>query len=474
MESQPSDSLKMPEKTSPAEKPLLSDQISSRTPTKLPHPPQRFKLHRRSVRLPEKYETLLKFFDALDASLKLLRLRNSIPLFGKIRLMIENMSERRFTHQHLAQLKFLLPEEIGIRKVLMADEETRCMEHDLHLSLTINRTTREDKRKRGSKNPCLRDLFISKLLDFARDHPEGTDIPEESLPESFNQKKHDLLLRSFKQSSASSRIQKFASVAESDAAQATHFSPSFRKHFSMGGSYSKSRNSLQSPSDFSDQLQSMYSSNPSLDRDEVESVTLQPETVSCRLPAGQIKRKPFVDSEICSAHSAKMKQGTPMKHADTPIKPATPTLQTPKRFRLSADKSSDLPSCARSLKFEGPSGSVNIDLQVDDVECSNNISDILPENLLQSNPKFSAIKKEALIRNLTECHLDITDESEIEEQLKLLQEFIPEWVVCSRLFSCSSSKLLLKLAVLPKSRLLDFAINMRRLVKKARIPSGLL
>uniref|UniRef100_A0A803N4F3 CDT1 Geminin-binding domain-containing protein n=2 Tax=Chenopodium quinoa TaxID=63459 RepID=A0A803N4F3_CHEQI len=446
MESQPSVSLKTPENTSPATKSQPSDQISSRTPKKLPHPPQRFKYHRRSVRLPEKYEILLRFFDALDASLKLLHLRNSIPLFGKIRVMIENMSERRFTHQHLAQLKFLLPEEIGIRKVLMADEETRCMEHDLHLSLTINRMNREDKRKRGSKHPCLRDLFILKLLDFVRDHPEGTDIPEESLPEPFNQKKRDLLLHSFEQSSASSRIQKYASVAESDAAQASHFSPSFRKHFSMGGSYSKS----------------MYGSSPSLDRDEEESGTLQPENVSCRLPAGQIKWKPFVDSETYSARSTKMKQGTPMKYADTPIKPDTPSLQTPKRFRLSADKASDLPSCARSLKFEGTAGSVNIDLQVDDVECSNNISDILPENLLQSimekekrtielakrkqmikclpklfdriyilfqNPKFSAIKKEALIRNLTECHLDITDESEIEEQLKLLQEIIPEWIV---------------------------------------------
>ncbi|XP_021756909.1 uncharacterized protein LOC110721992 [Chenopodium quinoa] len=102
---------------------------------------------------------------------------------------------------------------------------------------------------------------------------KGTNIPEESLPEPFNQNKRDLLLRSFEQSSTSSRIQKFASVAESDAAQASHFFPSLRKHFSMGGSYSKSINSLQSLSDSSDQLQSMYGSNPSLDRDEVEYVT---------------------------------------------------------------------------------------------------------------------------------------------------------------------------------------------------------
>ncbi|KNA19173.1 hypothetical protein SOVF_064010 [Spinacia oleracea] len=469
MESKPSDSLKTPEKTSSAMKPKTSDQISSRTPKKLPHPPQRIKYHRRSIRLPEKYEMLLRFFDGLDVSLKLLRLRNAIPVFSKIRVMIENMSERRFTHQHLAQLKFLLPEEIGIKKVLMADGETRCMKHDLHLTMTVNGMTRADKRKRGSELPCLRDHFISKLLGFVGNHPEGTDIPEEKLPEPFNQQKNDLLLNTFKQSNSCSQKQKYSGVAvELEAAQASHFSPSFRKHFSSGGSDSnKSWKSLQSPSESSHQLQSISVLNPSVDRDELASVAHEAETVPYRLRASQIKRKSIVDSETFSAHSGKKKQGTPLKSAGTPIKPATPSLQTPKRFRLNADinsacKASDRPTCARSLQFEGSSRNINIDLQDDEVECSS-IVDILPENLLQSikekekravelakrkqmikclpklfdriyilfrNPKISAVRKEALIRELTECHLDITDESEVEEQLKLLQEIIPDWIIC--------------------------------------------
>lgn len=467
MDSKPPDFLKTPENSSPAEKPQPSDQISSRTPKKLPHPPRRIKYHRRSVRLPEKYQILLRFFDALDASLKLLRLRNSIPVFSKIRVMIESMSERRFTHQHLAQLKFILPEEIGIKKILMADEETRCMTRDLHLSLTVNRMTYADNRKLESKSSCLRDRFISQLLDFVRDHPEGTEIPEEELPEPFNQLKHDL---NFKQSSPCSQMQKYPGVAvELDATQASHFSPSFRKRFSKGGSDSKSRNSLQSLLKTSHQSQSISISNPSKDGDELESVALLPETVPYCL-AGQIKRQPVVDGETCSAHSAKKKRETPIKSAGTPIKPATPMLQTPKRLRSSADngfissacKASDRPSCARSLRFEDPVRNVHIELQVDETECSN-IVDILPENLVKSlkekekrtlelakrkqmmkclpklfdriyilfqNPKSSSIRKEALIRYLTECHLDITDESEVEEQLTLLQEIIPEWIIC--------------------------------------------
>lgn len=78
---------------------------------------------------------------------------------------------RRFTHQHLAKLKFLLP-EIGIRKVLMADEETRCMKNDLHVTLDVSRMAHADKREPRSKLLCLRDRFILRILEFVRNHPE--------------------------------------------------------------------------------------------------------------------------------------------------------------------------------------------------------------------------------------------------------------------------------------------------------------
>uniref|UniRef100_A0A803MMU7 Kinesin motor domain-containing protein n=1 Tax=Chenopodium quinoa TaxID=63459 RepID=A0A803MMU7_CHEQI len=79
-------------------------------------------------------------------------------------------------------------------------------------------------------------LLVNCSRRFGRSKPlhKGTNIPEESLPEPFNQKKRDLLLHIFEQSSTSSRIQKFASVAESDTAQASHFSPSLGEHFFNG------------------------------------------------------------------------------------------------------------------------------------------------------------------------------------------------------------------------------------------------
>ncbi|KAL2906392.1 CDT1-like protein a chloroplastic [Bienertia sinuspersici] len=383
------------------------------------------------------------------------------------------MTFRRFTHQHLAQLKFLLP-EIGIRRFLVVDAETRCMKYDLHVTLDVNRVTHTERRKRGTKPSYLRDRIISKLLEFVSDHPEDYEIPEEELPEPFNQQNHDQLSKTFKQSSSCSHMHKYSGVAmELETAQASHFPPSFREHFSQRGSYNESRKNLHSRSVSSHHSPStsvLYSSTDTDDFKSVEATALQSDMAAYRQPAGQIKRKPLVDGETCYAQTATKKQGTPLKSAGTPIKPVTPNLRTPKTFRSSVDngsasseyKTSDQPSCARSLQFESAPRSVNIELQVEDAECSN-MTDILPENLSQllkekekkavemarrkqviknlpklfdriyilfQNLKYSAIRKDALIRDLTECHSDIIDESEVEEQFKILQEVIPEWVLC--------------------------------------------
>ncbi|KAK9670294.1 hypothetical protein RND81_13G192000 [Saponaria officinalis] len=463
MEPQPSDLPKTPAKPPP------SDQITIETPTKLPDPSRRF--HRRrhrhhSLPLPDKYEMLLKLFDALDASLKLLRLRNQVPVFSKIRVMVENISDRRFTHQHLAQLKFLLPDEIGIGKVLFPDEHTRCMKYDLHLTLSGS-----NKRKRGSKYSRVRDRLISRILRFLRAHPEGTEIPEKELPEPFNQRKQDQLLNSIKQSSPSTQARKCSSEAsETVLAQASHLSMSFSKHFSKKGLSDEDIQDSSLPSFHSPPVST---SNPSDDRSE--TVALACGAVQSKQPVIQIILKPSVNDKTCSFQVIDT-QASPIKSAGTTMTPVTPALKTPKMCKLTPDNSNarsackvpNRPSCARSLKFEGPSRNANIELHLDE----DDVHDILPENLLQSlkkketkkaeqatrklmivnlpkmfdrirllfhSCKSSAIRKEALIRNLTECHSDITDESEVEEQLKLLQEIIPDWIVNK--FSPSGNKL---------------------------------
>lgn len=79
---------------------------------------------------------------------------------------------RRFTHGHLAQLKFILPEAIVINKILVFDERTSCMKPDLRI--TINRDAVESDAKSLSEcgSMWLRKLFRARLRDFCKSHPE--------------------------------------------------------------------------------------------------------------------------------------------------------------------------------------------------------------------------------------------------------------------------------------------------------------
>ncbi|KAI7991665.1 hypothetical protein LOK49_LG12G03002 [Camellia lanceoleosa] len=128
---------------------------SSKTPEKPPNPPSRVR-NRRTVASVEEmrdvaselpipdqdrpyqyeyfvlvaptkhigYEILGKFFNSLDSSIRLLRLRRSVSTFTNIFPKVECLTDRRFSYGHLAQLKFILPDVIEIKKVLVHDERT--------------------------------------------------------------------------------------------------------------------------------------------------------------------------------------------------------------------------------------------------------------------------------------------------------------------------------------------------------------
>ena len=72
----------------------------------------------------------------------------------------------------MAQLKFLLPEAIEIKKVLMFDEKTSYMKPDLHVSIDVDAIECDSKLKSDSKNMNLRKVFRARLMDFLKDHPE--------------------------------------------------------------------------------------------------------------------------------------------------------------------------------------------------------------------------------------------------------------------------------------------------------------
>lgn len=83
---------------------------------------------------------------------------------------------RRFTYGHLAQLKYILPEAIVIKKVLLRDEATSCMKPELHVTLQVDSFEDEVMRKGENGYSVLRRVFRERLEDFSKRHPEVTKI----------------------------------------------------------------------------------------------------------------------------------------------------------------------------------------------------------------------------------------------------------------------------------------------------------
>ncbi|KAG7989545.1 hypothetical protein I3843_03G245400 [Carya illinoinensis] len=143
-------------------------------------------------KLPEKFEILAEFFDSLDSSIRLLRLKGSATNFTNICPKIECLTDRRFSYSHLAQLKFILRDAFEIKRVLVFDERTSCMKPDLHISINIDAIEDNAKLKSDSRNMYLRKVFRARLADFSKSHPEVDEIPEEILPEPFNRTKTEI------------------------------------------------------------------------------------------------------------------------------------------------------------------------------------------------------------------------------------------------------------------------------------------
>ncbi|CAL5437390.1 unnamed protein product [Camellia sinensis] len=77
----------------------------------------------------------------------------------------------RFSYGHLAQLKFILPEVIEIKKILIHDEKNSSMKPDLHVTLDIDAIKNEGKPN-ASGNSHMRKVFHARILDIFKAHPK--------------------------------------------------------------------------------------------------------------------------------------------------------------------------------------------------------------------------------------------------------------------------------------------------------------
>ncbi|KAF5936725.1 hypothetical protein HYC85_024231 [Camellia sinensis] len=444
------------------------------------------------IKLPEKFEILGKFFDSLDSSIRLLRLKGSGSTFANISPKMECLTDRRFSYGHLAQLKFILPEVIEIKKILVHDEKTSCMKLDLHVTLNVD-AIKNERKPNASGNSHMRKVFHARLLDFFKAHPKG-EVPEETLPEPFNQLKQDVHISTAKASDPSLLRGTLAdALAEQQpTAAASHLSQPFRKRFSQKISRSEAVDGYQGQPIVSLQPSVIPVPEPHFDQSSSEELTgasaskfsLKATTSQKCLPIGASRASilrslpsatpkieiDFGKNKVCSSVETAIIQGTPAKPALQPqkrcyVSPDDDSTSSPRKLVTRKPQS-------RSLKFDTPVKNTKVEDEVNNsggLSVDNDIFDILPENLLQSirekekktlevqdpaisqakrrfqmiaslpklfdtilflfqSIKRSVMTKEELMNRIVCSHLDIVDRREVEEQLKLLQELIPEWM----------------------------------------------
>ncbi|KAF8053606.1 hypothetical protein N665_1393s0004 [Sinapis alba] len=416
-------------------------------------------------KLPEKYETLGKFFDALDSSIVLSKLRGSKPTFSNISGKIEHLTERRFCYSHLAQIKHILPEAIEIKRVLIQDETTCCMKPDLHV--TLNADAVEDNGDK-IKKISLRKVFRTRLADFVKAHPHGDEVPEEPLPELFSRRKLT--------ESSTDEVKSVSSVMEGMASiPAAKLISLFMKVPSTPVKAASSSASI---------APTASPARPSLSKINLASTLVKALSTPASVPStpAKIESAPVI---IAS---------TPPEFASTPSRLFSTSLKARRQKRSSDDKNLDDVTTAQPVKFArryslSSSRSLNFDsyaedekamavtdvdedidqVSVEDESSDDEILSILPDKLREaiqeqerkaiedSNPAISEAKrrrkmiaclpklfnvihyfiqsirrwvitKEELVHKIIAGHSDINDRREVEEQLMLMQELVPDWI----------------------------------------------
>ncbi|AEC08516.1 CDT1-like protein A [Arabidopsis thaliana] len=422
-------------------------------------------------KLPEKYENLGKFFEALDNSMLLSKLRGSKPTFSNISKQIEHLTERRFCYSHLAQIKHILPEAIEIKRVLIHDETTCCMKPDLHVTLNADAVEYNDKSKSESKKIALRKVFRARLADFVKAHPQGDEVPEEPLPEPFNRRK-PVENSNVEVKRVSSLMEEMASIPASKLFSSPITSTPVKTTSSLAKPTSSQINIAPTPT--------KPTSTPA--KQTLSEINILPTPVK---PVSTLAKFPSTPAII---DSTPVITATPPEFASTPARLMSTSLAARPLKRsnghtnpddISADPPTKLVRRSLSLNFDSyPEDERTMDFTDDipidqvpeeDVSSDDEILSILPDKLRHAikeqerkaiedqNPAISLAKrrrkmiaclpklfnvihyliqsirrwvitKEELVHKIIAGHSDITDRKEVEEQLILLQEIVPEWM----------------------------------------------
>ncbi|XP_020579631.1 CDT1-like protein a, chloroplastic [Phalaenopsis equestris] len=441
-----------------------------------------------TAKLSENYEMLAEFFNCLDSSIRLLRLKGALPTFTNISASIQHLAERRFSYKHLAQMKHILPEAISIKKVLLRDEATCCMKPELQVSLQPDAVEINLELKGECSYSALRKLFRARLVQFAREHSKEAEIPEETLPHPFGHMKSSMSTETNKLGpSMPTGSLPVAHPAET-LTKVSHFSPTFQRRFSARTSCSdKIRTPLASSNDTATNVDSLvfsfpspvkFSSMPPIHKSSLFSSPGRRHLVS------NLQQTEEDSKMLTSAHSSIPSEilsleSTPVKDVLSSTRlmmTTTPELHTPKRsLKSTIDDTPQKPHVkrARTKLFPTPRKNSKLDVAENFSENSPAEDDVigfLPESLLQdirekektvmeeleanvaearlrrkmiaSLPKLfdfillifqsgnrSVITKQELVHKILSCNCSVVDRNEVEEQLKLIEELVPDWIL---------------------------------------------
>ncbi|KAI3831226.1 hypothetical protein MKX03_034012 [Papaver bracteatum] len=433
--------------------------------------------------LPDKYKILAEFFARIGSSVRLLGLCKKMPTFQNICTQVEVFTRRKLSYSHLAQIKYILPEAVQVEKILIHDERTLCMKQDMKITLLLDVVEADPDQ---SPYAVLCQMFHQRLLKFFRNHPEGCDIPEVTLPVLMSQSRStsQYMLPEV------ARVESHPSSNELEPSSSSSLlSSTFKRRFS--------EKIIVPETEKTKLLASLYPFSP-LEPDDVISQDrgglLQKEGLSqvieTTTPMSLLSSKEYESKEYESKeYESKEYESSPMKSISGPnqLMSVTPTQSAPQR-RTAPDSDekvicqSNISShsvAKKSLNFLSPlkgdeiaSGSILDEskhyrdsslkpaaakriLLVDDVTGSpcpliqaeflhlkdkeemiggklsrtTSLPDLfnLIYHIFQS-AKYSSITKQELVHKIISEDVLIEETKEAEEQLDLLEELVPDWI----------------------------------------------
>nr|CAD1837215.1 unnamed protein product [Ananas comosus var. bracteatus] len=358
------------------------------------------------IRLPEKYEILCEFFNSMESSIRLLRLKGSMLTFPNICTSIQHLTERRFTYKHLAQIKHILSEAILIKKVLLRDETTCCMKPELQITLQLEAV--------------------------------GDEIPVAELPHPFNRSKPSEIATSEPRAITDLQFAESPSISSPlhQPVVLSHMSQSFRKRFSqkkdaLPDSCTTSFACIRSASQRDDSPVSLLPSSK-------QSVP-KPPVITKSLQSSPISMKKVEDKGFDSPQLKKVpKRSARTKLFNTPTKNVE-AREEEEENRSSSNEDHDdilgfLPkTLLQSIREKERKALEDKQAGAADIVRRQKLIASLPSTfdmilLIYQSLNRTVMTKQELIYKIIASHSKIADRGEVEEQLKLLQELVPDWI----------------------------------------------